>query len=146
MCNICKYFLSDFLEVGIHQELELSKSIRMSSLRKILPELTDWIYRLAQKIPSKEFDTAVATSARIARRDRKLMEYEYILHTATFNFLKFQIKWMESEIDYIKTLLIESGFVKSKLNRGNTSMAYNYISYTVPRAILVLQDLHGNHK
>ena len=145
MCRVCKQFLSDFLETGIHKELDLSNYIRISSLRSILPELTEWIYRFYQKVSPEEFSMALITSARIARRERNALDYEYLIHTATFNFLKFQLKWIDSEVDYIKSLLIESGFIRTRHKQGNTNKAYDYISYTVPRSILMIQDIHKNH-
>lgn len=142
MCNICKQFLRDFLEIGIQKELPLAKCIQMKYFEMILPDLLDWMYRIYQRLPKEEFDKALMTSARIARRGRKPIDYEYLIQTATFNFLKFQVNWIPSEVDYMKTLLMESGFVKAK----ESSKAYDYLSYMFPRVYLVLQDLHDDHE
>jgi hypothetical protein len=45
----------------------------------------------------------------------------------------------------MSTLLLESGFVKSRQKQGDTNTAYNYISFMTPRVILILNDLHKDH-
>lgn len=145
MCPICQLFLQDYLLFGISKELPLSKELRMKSIRNVLPELCDWIYRFSQRVSKQEFDNALKNASCIARRGRKLQDYEYLIHTATFNFLKFHVDWIASEVSYLETLLIESGFVRTKNKVGYHSNAYNYISYIVPRIILCLEDLHDDH-
>ncbi len=144
MCIQCKQFLADFLEQGISKQLALSKELNMKALRRLLPELTDWMYRFYLRLPSEELDKAMLISARIARRERSLLDYEYLIHTATFNLLKYEVKWIKSEISYMETLLLEGGFVRPN-PFGHLTKAYDYLSYTVPRVILVLQDLHEDH-
>ena len=111
-CLYCKKFLSDFLETGIHRDLLLAKRIRHTSIPRVLHELTDWMYRIYMMIPTDEFEKAIMTSSKIARRDRTQFEYEYVLHTATFNFLKLRLPYLSSEIDYITTVLLENRFLK----------------------------------
>lgn len=146
MCNLCKQFLSDFLETGVHKDLPLANHVKIQRLRSVLQDLVDWMYRFYQKLPKEEFDKALITSARIARRDRKLLEYEYLIQTATFNFLKHDVSWVSREVNYIQPLLLESGFIKSYKKQGSLSKAYDYVSYITPRVILVLQDLHDDHR
>lgn len=145
MCQICQSFLEDYLLLGISKELPLTKELRMKSIRNILPELCDWVYRFYRRLPKEEFDKALGNASLIARRGRKLHDYEYLIQTATFNFLRFHLDWIASEVSYMETLLIESGFVRTKNKLGYHSNAYNYISYVVPRIILCLQDLHDDH-
>lgn len=144
MCQQCRAFLRDFLEVGVPKSLALASQTRRQSLQKILPELTDWMYRFHSRLQKKEFDTALETASRIARRGRPVHEYEYLLHTATFNFLKFNVQWIRSEVLYLQTLLTESGFIRSN-KQGTMTNAYDYISYMTPRSILCLQELHEDH-
>ena len=68
-----------------------------------------------------------------------------MIQTATFNFLKYEVSWVSTEVDYIKPLLLESGFIKSYEKQGSLTKAYDYISYITPRVILLLQDLHTDH-
>ncbi len=143
MCNYCKQFLSDFLLAGIRKELSFSKYLRIQSLHRILDEITDWMYRMYLRIPKDQLDMAVSTSYRIARRDRPLYEYELILYTATFNFLKFRLDWMEEETEYIKTILLEAGFLKKGCDCTNV---VTYIRYTVSRVIITLHELHEDHE
>ena len=145
-CIYCKKFLSDFLETGIHRDLLLAKRIRHTSITKVLPELTDWMYRIYMMIPTHEFEKAIMTSSKIARRDRTQFEYEYVLHTATFNFLKLRLPYLSSEVDYITTVLLENRFLHSSRSSGSILYIYDYISYTMPRVILQLNGLHVDHE
>ena len=74
MCKLCKQFLTDFLETGIHKELPLSNHIKIQRLRSVQQDLVDWVYRFYLKLPKEDFNKALMTSARIARRDRKPLE------------------------------------------------------------------------
>lgn len=146
MCHICKSFVQDFLVLGISRELSLHKELRMKSIQKVIPELSDWIYRFYQRLSKDQFEKALKNASLIARRGRALHDYEYLIHTATFNFLKYHYDWIPAEVSYIEILLMESGFVKTKNKLGFHSNAYNYISYVVPRVILCLNDLHQDHQ
>ena len=145
MCQICQAFLQDFLQVGIHKDLPLANQLRMKSMRKVLPDLSDWIYRFWIRLKQEDFERASGNASLISRRGRKLHDYEYLIQTATFNFLKYHHDWISSEVSYIETLLLESGFVRSANKFGFHSNAYNYISYIVPSVIVTLKDLHGDH-
>jgi hypothetical protein len=145
MCQICQSFLQDFLLVGIPKEIALAKQLRMKSIRNVLPELSDWIYRFYQKLKKEEFERASGNASLIARRGRALHDYEYLLQTATFNFLKYNLDWVSSEVSYIEILLMESGFVRTSNRIGYHTNAYNYISYIVPLVIVTLQEVHDNH-
>lgn len=145
MCPICQGFLQDFLQTGIEKELPLANQLRMKSIQNVLPELSDWIYRFSIKLKKEEFERASGNASLISRRGRKQLDYDYLIRTATFNFLKYHLEWVSSEVSYIETLLLESGFVRSTNKIGFHSNAYNYISYIVPLAVLTLQDLHDDH-
>lgn len=145
MCQICQGFLHDFLQTGIEKELPLANQLRMKSIQNVLPELSDWMYRFCRKLKQEDFERASGNASLISRRGRKQLEYEYLIRTATFNFLKFHLEWVSSEVSYIETLLLESGFVRSTNKLGFHSNAYNYISYIVPLAIVALNDLHEDH-
>lgn len=145
MCHLCKQFLSDFLETGIHKDLPLANHIKIQRLRSIQPELVEWMYRFYERLTKYDFNKALMTSARIARRDRKPLDYEFLLQTATFNFLKHDLPWVAKEVEFIKPLLLESGFIKSYKYQASYSNAYDYISYMTPRVILLLHDLHNDH-
>ena len=145
MCNACQIFVFDHLTLNLHKDLPLTKQISMKSLQHIQFELADWIYRFFKRIPKEEFKKALKTASNIARRGRPLHEYEYLLHTATFNFLKFSNDWISQEIQYIQPLLLESGFIRSKQKNGDLNATYNYISYIIPRIYLCIEDIHKDH-
>ena len=145
MCNACQIFLFDYLTLQIHKDLPLAKQMSMKSLKYIQAELADWIYRFYKRVPKEEFEKALKTASNIARRGRPLHEYESLLHTATFNFLKFSNKWIHEEVQYIQPLLLESGFIRSNQKNKLMSASYDYISYTLPRVFLLLNDLHKDH-
>lgn len=145
MCNLCQTFLYDFLLVSPHKDLPISKQIRIKSLRKILPEFVHWCQRMNARIQKDEFEKAIETASRIARRGRKLIDYEFLIHTATFNFLKFSLPWLTDEINYMKLLFIEAGVIVGKEYPKVLHHSQEYLSYLVPRTILVLRDLHEDH-
>jgi hypothetical protein len=144
MCQKCRIFLEDFLKAGTPSSLPLTKQIRAKSLSKILPELTDWVYRFHSRVQKDDFDSALKTASRIAKRGRSNPEYEFLIHTATFNLLKFQVQWIRNEVLYLQTLLVESGFIRTN-KQGSMTNAYDYISFMTPRSILCLQELHDDH-
>lgn len=144
MCQHCRIFLQDFLETGISKKIALANSTRQKSLPTILPELLDWMYRIYLRIPKNEFEKAHTNALRIARRNRSLHEYEYVLFTATFNMLRFCVPWLREEILYLEPLLYESGFIKYK-KRCFENDAQNYIAYTATRALLCLYEIHEQH-
>jgi hypothetical protein len=146
MCQLCKGFLRDFLEIHLPQDLPLSKQIRMKSLPHVHSELVDWMFHVYTRLPKQEFEKAVETASRIARRGRPLLDYEYLIQTATFNFLKVSVGWINQEMNYIQPLLVECGFVKSKQKQGDMNTATNYLSYMTPRVIHLLNDLHNDHQ
>jgi hypothetical protein len=144
-CKKCFCFLEDFLLVTIPNELSISNDIRIKSLRRILPEYVDWMQRLWFSLPKEEFDKAYTNACQIARRGRKQVEYEYIVFTATSNFLSFQFPWFSKELDFMKILLVEAGFVKKKRQNTYLTTAREYLTYMVPRCIFMLKDIHGDH-
>jgi hypothetical protein len=145
MCRKCQNFLYDYLQVGPRKELELAKQIRVKSLQRILPEFSEWCLRMNTRIGISNFDRALMTASRIAQRGRKAYEYEYLIHTATFNFLKHEHPWIMNEVDYMKLLLIEAGVVKGRERNKALTHAQDYLSFVLPRTILCLRDLHEDH-
>lgn len=145
MCQHCRIFLHDFLLVPPHKDLAITKQIRVKNLQKILPEFVDWSLRLNTRIEQKDLDAALLTSSRIASRGRKIYEYEYILHTATSNFLRCSLHWLSSEVDYMKLLLVDRGVLKGRAALTVLRHSQDYLHYTIPRMLLVLRDLHEDH-
>jgi hypothetical protein len=144
MCQKCRIFLQDFLETGINKNIALAKYTRIKSFPRILPDVVDWIYRLFLRIPKKEFEKARETASRIARRDRPIYEYEYVIFTATFNMMRFSVPWLREEILFLEPLLYESGFIQYK-KRTFENYAQNYIAYTATRALICLYEIHNDH-
>lgn len=145
MCNKCQSYLYDYLPNSLEKELDLAKHIRMQAIYTILPEFVSWILKLHQTLHEAKVKDAHRTALQIARRGRKLHDYEFLIHTATFNFLKFAQPWILNEVDYMKTLVIEGGVVKGKDYTKVCSLAYDYLSCMLPRALLCLYDLHDDH-
>jgi hypothetical protein len=144
MCKQCRIFLQDFLETGISKKLALANFTRAKSFVTILPELLDWMYRIYLRVPKEKFLKARESASRIARRERPLHEYEYILFTATFNMLRFEVPWLREEVLYLEPLLYESGFIKYK-KRSFENNAQNYIAYMTTRALICLYNIHEEH-
>jgi hypothetical protein len=146
MCQHCQLFLYDFLIVPPHKDLPLTKQIRVTNLQKILPEFVDWSLRLNARIQQDDFNSALLTSSRIARRGRSLHEYECILHTATSNFLRCSLPWLSSEIDYMKLLLVDAGVIKGRGAHTVLRTSQDYLHYSIPRILVTLRDLHDDHR
>lgn len=145
MCHQCLTFLHDFLEISLDKDLPITKQIHMKSLKHVQSELVHWFYNFYKRLPKEDFDKALETASRIARRGRPAREYEHLIQTATFNFLKFSVDWIKQELNYIQPLLLESGFIRSYQKHGDMNAVYNYVSYMTPRVYLVLHNLHEDH-
>lgn len=145
MCQTCQTFLYDFLRADLSKNHKLTHTIRGKSLQKTLPEFVDWCARMNNRIKEDKFKEAVETANRIARRGRSNAEYEFLIYTATFNFLKVSLPWISEELNYMKLLLVEAGCIKGKDHTKVLLGAQEYISYMLPRVILCLLSLHDDH-
>ena len=145
MCHKCQIFLYDFLQAGLSKDHKLANQIRVKSFQKTLPEFVDWCSRMKNRIEQSKFKEAMETAHRIARRGRSDMEYEFLIQTATFNFLKFSLPWITDELNYMKVLLVEAGCIRGKKYQQVLLTAQDYISYMLPRVILCLMTLHDDH-
>lgn len=145
MCHKCRIFLYDFLQLGLHKDLELTKQIRVKSLSKALPEFVDWMLRMNEQIEMKQWKTAQETSLRIARRGRKAHDYEFLIYTATFNFLKFSHSWIGPEVDYMKSILIDAGCLKGREHSKVLRYAQDYVAFLLARSLHCLKEIHDDH-
>ncbi len=100
-CNICTAFLEDFLKAGIPKELTITKKIRSNSLVRIVYDIAPWIQNIYRRLCWKDFEKCYDRASQISQRGRKQIEYEYLLHTATWNLLKYEVPWLEQEINYM---------------------------------------------
>jgi hypothetical protein len=114
--------------------------MKPKAFSRVAPQIADWLYRFYQRLSKQAFDKALMTASRIARRGRPAHEYEFLIHTATFNLLKHDLPWIHSEVSILELLLLESGFI-----RPRAAAAYEYISYMAPRVYLCLHELHNDH-
>jgi hypothetical protein len=144
-CTVCSNFLDDFLRAGIPKELEITKKIRLQSYLRTVPEFGQWIHRVYNRLCWKDFERSYALACRISRRDRKLVEYEYLLYTSTWNLLKHDVPWLEQEIKYMKLLLVEAGVSKGKHVFLVMSIAQELVSHIAPRALFYLHTVHTDH-
>ncbi len=145
MCHKCQTFLYDFLQTDLAKDHKLATQIRVKSLQKTLPEFVEWCARMKNQIEHKKFQEAVETANRIARRGRSNEEYEFLIYTATFNFLKVSLPWIAEELNYMKVLLVEAGCIRGKKYQQVLMTAQEYISYMLPRVILCLTNIHHDH-
>jgi len=145
MCHKCQTFLYDFLQTGLSKDHKLASQIRIKSFQKTLPEFVEWCARMKKQIQLQKFQEAVETANRIARRGRSDMEYEFLIQTATFNFLKCSLPWITEELNYMKLLLVEAGCIRGKKYQQVLLTAQEYISYMLPRVIHCLLNLHEDH-
>lgn len=144
-CHICHAFLHDFLLTGVPDGIPIQKDLRKSVLPRVSWTLADWIRRIIVKLEPHHFQKAENSASMIAKRGRKEIEYEYLTSTATFNFLKYEVAWLQEEEEYITLLLMESGLLKGKNAFRLVSITKDYIRYITIRAISILKQLHEDH-
>lgn len=145
-CQYCRAYLHDFLLTGIPEGIPLKKDLRKQVLPRISWLFTDWIHRISDRIEEKHFQKATSLASMIAKRGRKDIEYEYITSTATFNFLKYEVPWLQEEEEFIALLLMEYGLLKGKHQFRLVSITKDYIRYTTIRAMYILKELHEDHR
>lgn len=144
-CSYCSQFLMDFLPMAIHQNLDLYQKIKHQHMKKIGSLLVPWIFHLQKKIQPNDFQNAFENASKIARRDRKLWDYDLLIHTAVFNFMKFRLDWLTDEMEYMKIILVESSFIKSSSSFYAMKYAQEYIAYIVGKSLMQLRLLHKDH-
>lgn len=142
-CPYCKAFLQDFLQADLDRKIEIQPHIRSHAVHHVLPDFVDWTLRTCQRVTYGNYVDAWKTASRIAKRGRPKHEYEFLLHTATFNFLKFSESWVREEIDYMKPLLLEAGVIKRC--RDHSSVLDKYIGYMLVRSMIALYAIHNDH-
>jgi hypothetical protein len=145
MCKSCKLFLEDFLPFAIPKESPLTPMIRQTSLKRITPELSTILLRISHRLPKKDYDEAVKTSNRIARRERPLYEYQALLLSATLNFLKFSHPWISSELSMLPCLLMEAGVLRPKDRKSLQKYVWDYLNYLVPVMLQCVYEIHDDH-
>jgi hypothetical protein len=120
--------------------------MKAKNLHRVVPDLVQWYSSLSERIPQKDFEDAVLTASRIARRGRGTVEYEILINTSTFNLLRQKLPWIQSELEILKVLLVEAGvFQKREDWRWCLTLAQGYLAYTTPRTLLLLQEIHRDH-
>jgi hypothetical protein len=144
-CSVCTVFLEDFLRAGISKDLEIHKKIRLNSLIRATPDLVHWIHRIYQRLSWNDFEKCQTLATRISRRGRKQSDYDYLLNTATWNLLKYEVPWLEQEINHMKLLLVEAGVCKGRHVFVVMSVAQELLSYIAPRALQCLHCVHDDH-
>ena len=145
MCKSCKLFVEDFLPFAIPKESPLISMIRPTCLKHIAPELSTILLRISHRLPKKDYDEAVTTSNRIARRERPLYEYKALLLSATLNFLKFSHPWISSELSILPCLLMESGILRPKDRKSLQKYIWDYLNYVIPVLLQCLYEIHEDH-
>lgn len=145
-CPSCLYFLQDFIATSIpNEDLSFGKHIRKKNLPAISAELADWIYRIQKRLPRGAFEKSFDTASRIARRNRKLQDYENLLLSSTFNMLLFEIDWILGEVNYMKIYLVEKNVFQGKETTKLFIHAFQYISYITSLSLLHLCHIHEDH-
>jgi hypothetical protein len=144
-CRICPFFLHDFLLTGIPEGLSLRKEMKLKVLPKISWLFATWIHQVYHRLEHKHFQKAAHSASLIAKRGRSDIEYEYLTSTATFNFLKYEVPWLQQEEDYMEILLMENGLFKGKNLYRLMLHIKDYIRYTTIRSFYLLQQIHEDH-
>lgn len=144
-CKICPFFLQDFLLTGVPEELALSKLLRKKAIGRISVKFAEWIHTIFHKISTEDFLKASTIASRISKRGRKELQYEYILSTATFNLLHYEVPWLKQEETYIVMYLLESSLFKGRNYYSLLNTAKEYIGYTTIRAFYYLREIHDDH-
>lgn len=144
-CRICPFFLHDFLLTGVPEGLSLRKEMNLKVLPKISWLFATWIHQVYHRLEQKHFQKAANSASLIAKRGRSDIEYEYLTSTATFNFLKYEVPWLQQEEDYMEILLMENGLFKGKNLYRLMLHIKDYIRYTTIRSFYLLQQIHEDH-
>lgn len=146
MCSICQQFLTDFVQAGLPKEVPMASLMRLKNLSSVTPDLVHWYMSLSQEIPQRDFDDARETASRIAQRGRGAIEYEILINTSTFNLLRHKIPSLQTDLELLKVLLVEAGVFEQKKDwKWCLQMAQGYLIYSMPRTLLLLQEIHRDH-
>lgn len=145
-CQICSFFLQDFLLTGVPEGISFRKDLKLHILPRISHSFADWIHRVFQKLTHTQIKNASMTAARIAKRGRPAIEYDFVVSTATFNFLKYEAPWLQEEEEFIAISLMERGLFRGKKIATLTITARDYIRYITIKAIKCLEELHEDHR
>lgn len=144
-CQICSFFLQDFLLTGVPEGISFRKDLKINVLPRISHPFADWIHRVFRKLTHTQLKNASTLAARIAKRGRPAVEYDFVVSTATFNFLKYEVSWLQEEEEFIAISLMELGLFKGKKIANLIITARDYIRYITIKAIKCLQELHDDH-
>lgn len=144
-CDVCAVFLEDFLGAGFPKDAPIHTKIRMTSLLQLTPELASWIHRVYERLSWTVLERCRTNASRIARRGRSTVDYDYLLNTATWNLLKYEVPWLENESAYIQLRLVEAGVCRGNHVVRVMSVARELLSYITPRALQCLHSVHDDH-
>ena len=147
MCKSCLQFLEAFLETGLPEGVPMARLLRIRALSRVIPELAPWFLSVFPKIPTEDYQTALKTASRIAKRGRGAIEYDLLIKTSVCNLLKHQYPWIQKEMDIMKVLFVEAGVFQDKERdwKWRLTMAQGYLTYMLPRVYEILSDLHSSH-
>lgn len=144
-CQRCQSFLQDFLGGGLPHDLEIVKKMKRKPFHSLIPEISDWIERLYSRVSTNEFNNAKKTANKIARRGRKRLEYTYLVNTATFHLLQFELPWIETDLNYLKVLLVEAGVFHGKHAKTLLTQAQEFLAYLAITCFHCLLEIHDDH-
>jgi hypothetical protein len=144
-CQRCGHFLEDYLGGGLPHDLDILKKMRKQKYTSLIPEICHWIQRFSSRVQTNEFKQANTLANNIARRGRKQIEYEYLLSTATFNLLKCQIPWIETELNYMKVRFAEAGVFRGKHATSLLLHSQEFLAYLAVSCFVFLQEVHDDH-
>jgi hypothetical protein len=144
-CLRCQHFLEDYLCEGLPGELDILTKMRKKKYTCLIPEICHWILEFSSRVHTKQFEKAKTIANNIARRGRKQVDYEYLLSTATFNLLKYELPWIETEINYPKVRLAEEGVFHGKHANSLLFQSQEFLAYLAVSCFLLLQEVHDDH-
>jgi hypothetical protein len=133
-------FLYDFLSQLLLnlEKTPISKTLRLHSVEKVLPEICSWIFKLSTQISTHTFRLCHREAQRIPIRGQSPEEHDFIVQRATYVRLKLSEHWLKKESEYLKTILVEAGCFHTKNVCRPLELAENFLAFLVPTCINVL--------
>ena len=144
-CPHCRYFLSDYIESGIHPTLPVYKELRPQIIRRVLPEFVNWAFRFLERISYFELNCARNSALCISQRGRSNLDYDFLIQNAMYNNLSLNIPWIKKEFNYILPILLEAGLLKSKKYGPAKRSAESYVAFVIFKLTEILPEVHADH-
>lgn len=144
-CQKCYGYIQDYIHLGVPHTLTFRQYLNLKHSQKVFDFLAKSCLEIKNRLTVEEYNKAVLTASRIARRGRNLLDYSFLIQTAILNFLRFEIPWFRKEIDVIKCYLIEEGFIRHKVSYYALKAADEYLCFMFPQLLGIIFIIHNDH-